>query len=108
MNRNLTLTAALCMTFLCSGCAIAPNTLRIETEHVSHLTQHFEADPTNFGYNALTLELHWQRRGWFADVSEGLVLNARDRNINSLCYGALAGPREVFAARMGWELSLHN
>ena len=96
------LLAALTLT----GCAIAPDTLRIEGEHVSHLTQHFGSDKTDFGYQAIALELHWQRGHWFADVSEGVVVSGRDEKVSQQCYGALWGPREVFTARTGWEIPL--
>lgn len=102
--RAVRLTAIIAL----AGCAaVAPDTLRIEAQHVSHLTQHLTADPTNFGYTAVALEVHWQRGHWFADASEGVVIDPRDHKVEGgICYGGLWGPREVFQARTGWEISL--
>lgn len=89
-----------------AGCALEPNAIRFEGEHVSHLTQHFGADPTSYGFDALNIEAHYQLKHAFLDISEGYVLNARDLKTNGPCYGGLWGPREVFTLRAGYEIPL--
>lgn len=87
-----------------SGCALAPQALRLEADHVSHLTQHapLTDHPTNYGYDSVNVVAHWTHSHWYLDVSEGAVLEACDADY---C-GALAGPREVFTARAGYEFPL--
>lgn len=96
--------AAAAMLLVVGGCAaIEPNSVRIYGEHVSHASQHFGSDPTSYGYDSLNLELHYQHRGLFLDVAEGIVLNSKDTKVSGDCYGGLWGPREVFTARAGYE-----
>jgi hypothetical protein len=98
--------AALCIAVsLVAGCALKPNSIRVYAEHVSHASQHFGSNSTNFGYNALNVELHYQHGGAFLDVAEGVNLNGRSR-APWLEYGSLDGPREVFTARAGYEFAL--
>lgn len=91
-----------------SGCvSLEPTSVRLYGEHVSHATQHFESAPTDYGYNALSVELHWQANGAFLDVAEGINLNSRDKlDTTADCYGGLWGPREVFTLRAGYEIPL--
>lgn len=109
MIKLTILGAALVMT----GCTVLePNSVRVYGEHVSHASQHFGPDPTSYGYDAVNVELHYQRKGvhgtWFADIAEGIVLNAKDSKVTGDCYGGLWGPREVFTARAGYEFQLRN
>lgn len=93
-------------TFVLSGCScLEPNTVRLYAEHVSHATQHMGSDKTEYGYNTVNIELHYQRGGAFLDLAEGLNLNAKS---NWEEFGALAGPREVFTARVGYEIPLRR
>lgn len=87
-----------------TGCAAMPDKLRLVASHDSHLTQHFGPNPTDYGYNAVAVELGWKRGPWFLDVSEGLVLNHAANGGQE--YGAMWGPREIFQARTGLEISL--
>lgn len=92
------------------GCAsLEPNSVRVYGEHVSHVSQHFETQPTNYGYEAISVELHYQRKGWFADIAEGVQLGARDTHVHGAdSYGGMLGPRELFTARAGYEFQLRN
>lgn len=82
------------------ACSYAPRQVSIEADHVSHLTQHrpFSDHPTNFGYTSINVIARWHKRHVYAELSEGLVLNARDGR----SFGGLWGPREVFTARLGY------
>lgn len=88
-----------------SGCALAPNTVSPVIEHVSHLSQHFGANPTHYGYNQIALVAHWRLyRGAFLDVSEGY--NPGSRNSGGQACDALYGGHEVFAARVGYTFNI--
>lgn len=89
-----------------SGCALEPNALRIEGEHVSHLTQHFGHDPTDYGFNAVSVVAHWQVSHAYLDMSEGVNISPALQGVQGPVYGYLAGPREIFQARAGWEFPL--
>jgi hypothetical protein len=95
--------ALLLVIAMCSCATLEPNSIRLYGEHVSHATQHLQNDPTDYGYNTVNLELHYKVRGVFLDLSEGINLNAKDKNVPWAEYGALDGPREVFQARFGYE-----
>lgn len=109
--------------------------VKVYGEHVSHITQHepFAADPTNYGYNTvnLALTIETQREsGPFLTLADGYNLTSggdytlsdvgpcADYSGPGQCmqygdpyrvreYGALAGPREVFSARLGWRWVLN-
>ena len=92
-----------------AGCAsVEPTSVRVYAEHVSHLTQHepFTDAPTAYADNLLNVEAHWQHRGAFLDVAEGVSLQGRDTHVPWQEYGALIGPREVFTARAGYEFEV--
>ena len=98
---------------LLTGCAsvqhaVEPTSIRVYAEHVSHLTQHapIASEPTDFFYNTMNVEAHWQHKGVFLDVAEGVSLQGRDTHVPWQEYGALIGPREVFTARAGYEFEV--
>ena len=99
MKPLLALTAAAAL----SGCALAPNTVRTEVEHISHASQHLGiargvcgAGSGNCGGEILAVEAHWQARGWFLDASEGYAIERLD------------GLHEVFSARVGYEFAVRR
>src|SRR5262249_50920099 len=82
-----TLLTVFAMVLAVAGCAtVEPNSVRVYGEHVSHLTQHepFTDHPTNYGYNAINVEAHWQSGPVFVDVAEGYVLESK---LNNACGG---------------------
>lgn len=98
MNRSLALVALSCAAL--SGCAsIQPTQVSLVADHVSHLSQHFGADPTSFGYDAVGVAAHWQAGRAYLDVSE--TYNLGPLTCFGQGYAALWGPREVFSARVG-------
>lgn len=100
MTRNLFTLAAL---LALAGCAtLEPNAIRVELDHTSHASQHFGPNPTNYGFDAVAVDAHWQRKGLFLDLSEGYVV---ERKEYGAC-GALWGPHEVFQGRVGYEFRL--
>lgn len=103
MNRlNGPLAAA--ASLLVAGCALQPDHLGIEAQHVSHVSQHFGSNPTNFGYATIGLDVRWENSRASFDINEGVILEGCQRYIGALgvipeC-GSLAGPRETFNARV--------
>lgn len=103
MNRSLALVALSCAAL--SGCAILqPTQVELVADHVSHLSQHFGPDPTCLGYNALGVAAHWTAGRASLDVSETFNPGRVNYLEHSVAYGALAGPREVFSARVGFAI----
>jgi len=96
------LIAALCLTARARAFDLYPDALAIEAQHVSHVTQHepFTSTPTNYGYNAIDLALKWRYGPLQLVVSDGVVTER--------CYvdhcGGLAGKREVFNARVSYDM----
>ncbi len=80
-----------------SGCALTPERINAEYQHVSHISQHFGPDKTNYGYNSLGIDAHWQYKRVGLDIDEGAVLEACQYN---WC-GSMGGKnREIFNARI--------
>jgi hypothetical protein len=103
---NAAAPAVVCV--LLAGCAaLVPVGVPIELDHTSHLTQHapFTDTPTRYGYNAVAVGLHWQPAERLSVVAtEGWNLSPSYPQAQ-LC-GALKGPREVFQARITYEVPL--
>lgn len=105
-------TSILSLIVMLAGCStlhtLEPNTLPIELTHVSHATQHFGANPTNYGYDALSIGAKWKPlKNLSISVSEGLILENSYHTADGRCgFGALYGPREVFTGRIAYEIPL--
>jgi hypothetical protein len=91
---------ALVATAALTGCALAPNTVRLQAEHVSHATQHIDGSGTHIGAELVGVVAHWQRKGWFVSIEEAYNLSPADRY---RCDGGICGNREVFEAAVGYE-----
>ena len=100
--KTLTILAVL----LLAGCAHVPEAVIPQTslvvEHVSHISQHFGSNPTNYGYDTASVDLQWKiGKHFFVDASEGAVIEKRD---GASC-GGLWGPREVTQVRAGFIIN---
>lgn len=102
MRALMVVGAALCLT----GCALEPNAVRFEAEHVSHISQHFGPNPTEYGFDAVSIVAHWQYSHVYLDVSDGINVSPALKGVVGPVYGALGGPRETFQARAGYEIAL--
>lgn len=93
---------------LFAGCAeMRPVSLPIELTHVSHASQHFEAHPTDYGYNAVSIGAKWRPMpGMTIVLSEGYVLNHEYRLHGLPMAGGLVGPAEIFTGRIVYEIPL--
>jgi len=90
---------------LLTGCS--HTAVLLEADHVSHASQHapFTREPTDYGYESLNAGLRWRPvQGLTVDALEGAVLNRHYCDTNS--YGAMVGPREVFTARVTYEIQV--
>lgn len=83
-----------------AGCALAPNSVRPEIEHMSHATQHFGANQTNYGSDMANVVAHWDFRRAYLELAEGVSLDPRWPHMDA--YGETVGPREEFTARIGY------
>lgn len=82
-----------------AGCALAPDTIRVEGEHVSHLTQHFGPDRAHIGAELVGVVARWQSGGAFIDVAEAWNFSPADGHV---CDGGICGCRETFTAAVGY------
>lgn len=89
----------LLLSALLSACAtVAPQDVRLETVHISHITQHFGSHPTNYGFQAVEATAEWKVGGFHVAFSEGYNLCAK----SEFGYGGLDGPRELTEIRFGY------
>jgi hypothetical protein len=87
-----------------SGCAIAPNTVRTEVAHLSHLGQHFGCNQTNYGAQYAEVIARWQFRGAYVDVGQGYNLSSgMGGGWKEVCPGGICGPRELTTVAVGYE-----
>jgi hypothetical protein len=87
-----------------AGCAIAPNSIRPELEHMSHLTQHFGSHPTDDAANLVNVVAHWDTpHHTYLEIAEGINVSPPGSD-NS--YGEIFGPREQFSARFGYVIQV--
>jgi hypothetical protein len=87
-----------------SGCAtLAPDYLKPEVAHISHLTQHrpFTDHPTNYGSEAVGVLVGWQRQ-----VVEGNGATAFLEIGEAYNVERLDGMHEEFSARAGFIIPL--
>ncbi len=87
-------------TFL-SGCALAPDYVKPEIEHVSHVSQHFGSNQTNDGYNQAGVFVGYSR-----DVVGGNGARAFLEIGEAYAQPKLDNMHEVFSARAGFEVPL--
>ena len=87
---------------LLAGCASLPSTIpadvRLETVHISHISQHFGPKPTNYGFQAVEATAEWRSGGFHVSFSEGLNISPK----SYYGYGGLDGPRELTEVRIGY------
>ncbi len=85
-----------------AGCALVPDSVRPEIDHLSHVSQHepFTNAPTNDGADLVWLLAHWDLKPAYVEIGEGYSLN-RGTAGPGVGYGEIGGPREQFTARFG-------
>lgn len=77
------------------GCALEPTSIRIETGHISHLTQHFDGTPQTQqrGSYIIGTAVRWQSRRVFVELAEYWTPD-------------IDGRHELFEGRFGYDISL--
>jgi hypothetical protein len=95
-----------CIAF--SGCAALEPDVSLDAVHVSHASQHFGPNPTNYGYDSAQLALHWRVKRFELTVADGVVLEPCHPVAGNPECGALVGPREVFEARASYFIWQHH
>jgi hypothetical protein len=99
--RRLALSAILTL----SGCAVMPDSVRPEIEHLSHLTQHapFTDHPTKYGADIVNLMAHWDLPHAYFEIGEGYDFSRHwpQTATSGASNGEIIGPREEFSARIG-------
>lgn len=102
MRRVATL---LCLCASAQAFDLRPDGVNVELAHTSHMSQHFGADPTNYGFDTALLTATWRPLPRLAiTVGEGVVLEGCERSITDRWCGALFGPRETFNARVAYTI----
>jgi hypothetical protein len=61
-----------------SGCSILPDSIPVEAQHLSHVTQHFGSHPTNYGTNVLFIGAKWEHGPVTFEVKDGYSTNLYD------------------------------
>jgi hypothetical protein len=93
-----------------SGCAaMIPNTVTPEFVHESHASQHrpFAETPTNYGAELLDVSLGWHLGDHVRlELAEGISLDKRSGTVPYEAYGEIAGPREQFIGRIGYQFKV--
>lgn len=93
--------AGACLLF--SGCCIAPNTVRTEVSHLSHLGQHFGGNQTHYGAEYAEIIARWQIHGAYVDLGQGYNLSpGMGTGWHDSCAGGLCGPRELTTVSVGY------
>lgn len=93
----------------CSGCAVLPDTISPEIEHMSHATQHepLTNNPTHYGIEIAQVTAHWDlTKHLYLDLSEGIALDKRSPYGEA--YGEIMGPREQFTGKIGYTFSVRK
>lgn len=86
----------------------APNTVGPEFEHLSHATQHFGSDPSNYGSEIMSIVARWDLpKGFYVELAEGLDLDKHWGESYHHGCGELEGPREEFQGRIGYKFRIH-
>src|ERR1700675_1216647 len=82
-----------------TGCAVMPDTIGPEIEHMSHATQHepLTSTPTHFGVEIAQVTATWTYGRVYLALSEGIALDKRSPY--GPTYGEVCGPREQFTGK---------
>jgi len=100
MIRALSILAVMSL----SGCAVAPNTVRTDLTHLSHIGQHFGGNQTNYGAQYAEVIARWQVHGAYVDVGQGYNLSrGMGSGWREVCPGGICGPRELTTVAIGYE-----
>lgn len=75
---------------------LRPDTVSLDLQHLSHISQHFTSDPTNYGTEFLSLQARWDFGRVHFTVAEGGTFGGGKQDV--------AGPVETFQAHLTYDL----
>jgi hypothetical protein len=91
---------------LLTGCALAPDSVRPELEHMSHLSEHFGSNQQEYAVNIVNAIAHWDltKRAYF-EIAEGYNISPHWIQYNS--FGEIVGNnREETSVRVGYVFEI--
>lgn len=89
---------------LLTGCALVPNSIRPEIEHMTHISQPEAISHPKYAADIASVVVHWDLPKRFTlEVAEGVVLQPRSSPIS---YAEIVGPREQLSLRVGYVFTL--
>lgn len=95
------------MLAMLGGCALVPNYVAPEFEHMSHATQHLNGEHTNYGANIASVVVGYNLPHSFnVELAEGISLDKHWAQSNQ--YGDIEGPREQFSARIRYMIQVRK
>jgi hypothetical protein len=94
----------LTLPLLLTGCALVPNSIRPEIEHMTHISQPEPLTHPKYAADIASVALHWDLPKHFTlELAEGVVIEPRSSPIS---FGEIVGPREQFTMRIGYVFTL--
>lgn len=106
-TRLAQLVLGLLVVVLANACALLPDSVAPEFEHMSHTLQHepFTNEPTRYGVEIVQVTAEWNlTKRLYIDVSEGVALEPK--NGSQQGYGEIWGPREQFTGKIGYKFQI--
>src|SRR5271170_1140426 len=97
------------LVWVLAGCALVPNYVAPELEHISHATQHepFTDNPTRYGANMANIVIGYKLPHNFSvELAEGVSLDHHYESSDQ--WGEIEGPREQFSARIRYMIQVRK
>jgi hypothetical protein len=89
------------------GCAVLPDTVAPELEHMSHASQHwpFTDSGQKVGADMANVTAEWTMGDHaYLALTEGF--NVSQKHLNGTAVGEIGGAREEFTARVGYRFTV--
>lgn len=81
-------------TIVISGCAALPDSIPVEVQHTSHISQHFGSHCTNYGWNTVFVGAKWNNGPVSIELRDGYSMEQVDHR------------HEVFEANIRYEFKV--
>ena len=79
-----------------SGCATLPDSIPIEVQHLSHISQHFGSHQTELGFEAIFVGAKWNRGPVQFEIKDGYSKELYDNK------------HEIFEASIKYEIRIRK
>jgi hypothetical protein len=98
--------AALIVACIAQGADLRPDSVDVELDHVSHVSQHFGPDPTVYGYDVVGFAARWNYKRASVTIVEGAIIERcyMAGPSNPECGAMVGRNRELFQARVSYTL----